>query len=155
MPRPKSSCPWLPRGAMGVTATTPHQDLRPPPPACSSSVCGGAGRLRPVCCSLPQGADPFQGTGEGWGMLEPTGRPQVLHPGSQWLSLSSPESPHPLWGAISWVFAQTWPSLPRKPSTARQRVGARALAVMTGVCVWGGGRGQGDCDGLCTQRPLL
>lgn len=50
-----------PPGATGVTATTPHQELRPPPPACSS-VCRGAGQLRPVCCFLPQGADPFQGT---------------------------------------------------------------------------------------------
>lgn len=36
--------------------------------------------------SLPLGQDPFQGTREGWGMLRPSGRPQVLHPGPVQLS---------------------------------------------------------------------
>lgn len=66
MPRPQSLLPQLPID-VGVIATTPHQDLRPPPPACSSSVCGGADQLRPVCWLSPTGSGSFPGDTRGLG----------------------------------------------------------------------------------------
>lgn len=71
-------CPWLPRGNMGVIATTPHLDLRPPPLACSS-VCREAGQLRPVCWLSPTGSGSFPGDTRGLGnagaYLEAPGTP--------------------------------------------------------------------------------
>ena len=136
MPRPQCLLPQLPIEDVGVIATTPHQDLRPPPPACSSSVCGGAGQLRPVCWLSPTGSGSFPGDMRGLGNAgaysEALGTPPW--PSS---ALCSLDSPHPLWGATSLGFAQTQPSLPGKRSNSRQRVEARAMAVGTGL-----GRGE-------------
>lgn len=100
VPRPQSLCPWIPRGAMGVQATTPHQVLGPLPqpvrsrPAQTCLLLSPAGR---------QGADPFQGTGEGWGMLRPAGRPRVLHPDPPRLSPAW-VLPTPSGGSFLWSF---------------------------------------------------
>lgn len=50
-----------------------------------------------------QGADPFQGTGEGWGMLRPAGRPRVLHPDPPRLSPAW-VLPTPSGGSFLWSF---------------------------------------------------
>lgn len=50
-----------------------------------------------------QGADPFQGTGEGWGMLRPAGRPRVLHSDPPRLSPAW-VLPTPSGGSFLWSF---------------------------------------------------
>lgn len=105
VPRPPSLGPGIPRGAMGVPATTPHQVLAPSP----SLFCLRRSRLAQTCLLLSpagrQGADPFQGTGEGWGMLGPAGRPRVLHPDPPWLSPAW-VLPTPCGGSFLWVFSR-------------------------------------------------
>lgn len=132
--------PWLPRGDMGVTATTPHRDLRPPPPTCS--VCRGAGQLRPVCWLSPAGSRSFLQDSRGLGMLEPTRRPGTPPQPSE--ALSSPDSPTHSREPLLWVSPRH-NHLPQGSSQRPGQVeGGRWSSGDGGGASWGAVRLLGD-----------
>lgn len=70
VPRPQSLCPWIPRGAMGVQATTPHQVLGPLPQPVRSAEKQAGSDLSAALSRREAGSRSFPGDRRGLGNAE-------------------------------------------------------------------------------------